>query len=149
MKTTSDFANTITSAGITVQPDFGRGITEAEKDSLSGSGSLSLVQFRQDVNENVSRTTYGDISEGVLFFSTFGRSRSAVISRIRGISALGFNDTRLTYSKTYPFTLGTGADAIIFYQWGILAAYDEIVDDLGGGIYRGQQAVEIRYQDQT
>ena len=57
MKTTSDFANTITSAGIDVQPDFGSGITEAEKDSLSGSGLLSLVQFRQDVNENVSRTT--------------------------------------------------------------------------------------------
>ncbi len=147
MKKTADFSAAIVSAGIDVEADYGRGILESEKDSLSGSEVLVLVELRQDVNELVTQSTNGDLTDGTLFFQAFSKDRSEAINKLQSISALGCIDSRLTSQKNPPFQIGTGAEAIIFYQWRLLAAYDEIVDDIGSGVYRAQQAIEIRYNN--
>lgn len=147
MKKTIDFTNCITSAGVTVEPDFGRGILESEKAELSGSAVKVLVELRQDVNELITQSTNGDLTDATLFFQAFSKSRSAAVDSIQAVSALGCIDPRLTSQKTGPFTIGSGSNAIIFYQWRLLAAYDELVDDIGSGVYRANQAIEIRYNN--
>jgi len=147
MKKTNDFADAITDAGFAVEPDYGRGILESEKNALTGSNVTVLIELRQDINELVTQSTIGDLTDATIFFQAYSRSRSDAIERLRSIAALGCLDTRLTSQKTPPFSIGTGANEIIFYQWRLLAAYDEIVDDIGSGVYRAQQAIEIRYNN--
>ncbi len=147
MKKTNDFANAITAAGFAVEPDFGRGILESEKNALTGSNITVLIELRQNINELVTQSTVGDLTDATIFLQAYSRSRSDAIERLRSIAALGCLDTRLTSQKTPPFSIGTGANEILFYQWRLLAAYDEIVDDIGSGVYRAQQAIEIRYNN--
>lgn len=144
---TAEMVNAITSAGQTVLPDYGRGITESEKASLTGTNVISLVRLTYDPNDSVAETTVGDISAATIFVMSFSKDRRAAIDAIKDISLLGFLDERMVVQKTAPFSIGTGADEIKFYGWRLLGAYDELVQDIGSSIYMAEQAIEVRFNN--
>jgi len=144
---TEQVVSAITSAGVTVFPDYGRGITESEKAALTGTVVTNLVRLVYDPTDNVAESTVGDISAGTIFVMSFSKDRRSAINAVRDISVLGFLDERMVTQKTSPFAIGTGGNVIYFYGWRLLGAYDELVEDIGSSVYMAEQAIEVRFNN--
>jgi hypothetical protein len=147
MINTVSMVNAITAAGYACEPDFDTGIQEHEKATLKtdATTTLTLIKLNFDVDDFVMQSTQGDISSGVLFISIYGMDRSLIQTKMKSICGLGYNDERMAAHKNPPFKIGDDTTFINFYQWRLLANFDQFIDDIGSGIYMSDMAVEIRF----